>query len=317
MKTILAAIILALTVPYPLKAEINFDSASGDILPGLSEYSRIGAPVPAPEMVQEEPEGCTSFSVESAMRQIPVYDQRVGGDDNSDSNSCYAVVAAHMFDHWALGRGGNTELISPLMLSAARRQARGETGPWKDQSPDGGDELEANVLLSMAQEGACTLGVTAGSRQSLSVDEELQLASAGRPGEQLRGREGFAAAAQPEVQRSISCRAVPVRSFKPLYASRPRQANGQRRAFNLQEFRGFFARNTANQPVAIKARYYTIFGDGKDAGSPHWALVIARQMREGRCQYQVRNSMGADTPLVWVDEIRLQHAAASLALLTQ
>lgn len=316
MKHLLAILLAA----APAGAQVNFDSAGGGLSP-LSAAASAVPDSPAPERVQEEGP-CEPFSVESSMAAIPVYDQQLEGTPATDTGICYAVVAAHMFDHWALGAGGGGELVSPLLLDAAARARSGRGGQ--------GGELTAETLLSMAREDICTLGVAAGGRRELGVADELALAF--RP-----GAEGAQEAAQgpagkgknslwgrfdelPSRMGEAGCRPLAAGRYNAIYqrTRQVREAGGLRGVpFTVSDLRGFFARNAANQPVAVKFNYEVILGDPAraDSATPHWALVIARRQSGDSCEYLVRNSMGRDTPLRWVEESRLAAAVRSMAAL--
>jgi hypothetical protein len=333
MKTNLLLLTLAAVLNSPAFAQINFDSPSAASLAGLFSAGDGGVPAPEPEIVQDtDAAACESFSFESGMRYIPIYDQMLSRTPEDDSQICHAATAAQMFDHWNLSHSssGAPELISPLMLHAVASLRSAQEG--RELEPGG--ELNQETLQGMAQD-ACTLGVAAGSRQFLSVNEEARLALAsrgaaqeqgGKPGQEesagLSGRKAFEAVGDPSTFRSPPCRQLPVQGFKPLYQrpSQRRMPNGrlERQPFTLEEFRGFFLRNNAAQPVAVKVSYNQIFGDGQArTGDNHWALIIARQHQAGRCQYLLRNSMGSETPLIWVDEVRMQYGARSLAVLAR
>lgn len=336
MKTIPVSFILAIAFSAPLSAQSDFESSLGAGFSSLLAAKGGGsAAVSGPERVQEPPTGsCEAFSVEGTMSYIPRYDQQFTSDPESDSGICYAVVAASMFDYWNLSRGmGRGELVSPLMLDLAARRRQG--GDY-----EGGGELDEMTLYGMAREDACTLGVTAGSRQSLSVAEEAEMArqaggkTAGRDraGEGAAGEEGAPEASGGKGRAGgadlkslaaggeLPCSRVEARGFSVQYMRRPRVEgpDGRTRGVNFtaQQFNSFMDRNTARQPVAVKFRYETVFGvPPRDAGSPHWALIVARRLNGGVCEYLVRNSMGNDQPQVWVEEARLIYSAASLAVL--
>lgn len=314
MKHTLLSLILVAAAYSPAAAQINFDTASNaDFNSLISASGQNAAEASAPERVQEGG-ACEPFSVEAAMRDIPVYDQQLAGTPESDTGICYAVVAAHMFDHLAVSRGRGAQLASPLMLDLPSRIRDGQGGQ--------GGELTSEVLQSMAQQDVCTLGVTAGSRASLGVAEELDMVSPARGGE---GKEAspqgrFDALPKDGERARAACRPLPVPRFNALYM-RTRQVGGPNGTHGLPitigEFRGFLARNTALQPVAVKFNYEAILGDPARAegASQHWALIIARQQRGNTCQYLIRNSMGRDNPLVWTDEERLVSVVRSMAVL--
>ncbi len=346
MKTITNAAFLAIALAAPLTAQINFDSGSGASLASLIAAKRAAvAPVSAPARVSQPASGsCEPFSVERTVANIPIYDQSYSAGEEGESNICYAVVAAAMMDHWNLTSGGSgrQELISPLQLEMASARRSGEGGA--------GGQLTPDVLYQMANEDACTLGVTAGSRRSLSITEEAdmikraQRASSGGQGKETAfgkdlnaddtrdsltdypeeegtpgsGKNGYAA--KEEGGQGAQCRRVQVAPFNAQY-QRTRQVSDGRGGtrgvrMTAEDIRAFMARNTANQPVGIKFRYDAVFGEPPaESGSAHWALIIARQMRGGTCQYLVRNSYGADHTQAWVDEARLAYTAGSLAVL--
>lgn len=248
------------------------------------------------------------------MGRIPVYDQQFGGSPDGDSGICYAVAAAQMLGHWALTRGGapDAELPSPLMLDAAQRSRMAGKGLAAD-----GGELTEDVLAAMAARDACTLGVRAGARENLSIDDEL--AAAG-----LAGRAAFKRLAEPDGSARASCRHLALPRFTPRYMRTRREllSDGTTRGVPItaDEFRSFLAKNSARQPVAVKFSYNTVLGeppaeDGSDPGAPHWALILARAGRASGCQYLVRDSMGPGRPAVWVDESRLIRNTRSMAVL--
>ena len=351
MKTITNAAFLAIALAAPLTAQINFDSGTGASLASLIAAKRGAvAPVSAPARVSQPASGsCEPFSVERTVASIPIYDQSYSAGEAGESNICYAVVAAAMMDHWNLTSGGSgrQELISPLQLEVASARRSGEGGA--------GGQLTPDVLYQMANEDACTLGVTAGSRRSLSITEEAdmikraQRASSGGQGKETAfgkdlnaddtrdsltdypetdypEKEGASGDnedgdyAKGEGGQAGQCRRVQVAPFNAQY-QRTRQVSDGRGGtrgvrMTAEDIRAFMARNTANQPVGIKFRYDAVFGEPPaESGSAHWALIIARQMRGGTCQYLVRNSYGADHTQAWVDEARLAHTAGSLAVL--
>jgi hypothetical protein len=321
MKTFsfISALLCALCAPA--SAQFNFDSASrsNSDLAGLASSRGGEAPLPgAPQPVAAESSlSCDSFSTEAAMRSIPLYDQQVSISPIDDTGICYAVVAAHMFDHWTLSRGGRAaELVSPLMLDLFERIRTGESNQ--------GGELTAAVMEGMASQDACTLGVAAGSRQALGVNEEMDLfmASQGLQPDMYGGRRAtFDSLPILGKNTRPSCRAVSVPRFTPLYQRTRRVTeNGATHGvpFTTDDVRAFFARNTARQPVAVKFAYETLLGDvaANGTGGPHWALVIARRQTAGTCQYLIRNSMGSDHDLVWTDEARLVAVVRSMAVLT-
>ncbi len=314
MKTLIITLTLAAAFSSPAASQINFDTGSGMNLPGLISARSGGVPAPtAPAAVRSGAiPPCEPFSVERTMQQVPVYDQMLTAQD--DSEVCYAVAAAHLFTHWNLTSGAGGEMVSPLMLDLFKKLREGPDG-------QGGGEMTADVLSGMARTDACSLGVAAGSRRSLSVNEEIDmlLANQGRtPDRSLSRKELFESlAAQRDLPRS-SCRRVQVQPFTPRYmrTRSVEEANGKRHGVPItqREFREFLSGNTARQPVAVKFNYGDIYGG---VGGPHWALIVARQQRGGSCQYLIRNSMGGDQPLVWTDEARLLSTVRSAALLTQ
>lgn len=314
MKHTILSLILVAAASNPAVAQINFDTSSNiDFKSLVSAGGQNGGAVSAPERVQEGG-ACEPFSVEASMRDIPIYDQQLEGTPESDTAICYAVVAAHMFDHLAVGRGRGAQLASPLMLDLPSRIRDGQGGQ--------GGELTSEVLQSMAQQDACTLGVTAGSRDSLGVAQELDMVSPARGGGGKAGspQGRFDALPRDAQQARAACQPLSVPRFNALYM-RTRQVGGPNGTRGLPitigEFRGFLARNTARQPVAVKFNYEAILGDPARAegASQHWALIIARQQRGNTCQYLIRNSMGRDNPLVWTDEARLVSAVRSMAVL--
>jgi len=351
MKTMISAVFLATALAASVKAQIDFDSGTGASLASLiAEKGGAAAPVPAPARALQPASGsCESFSVEGTMRSIPIYDQIYSAGEEGESNICYAVVAAAMMDHWNLSNGGGSgsgELISPLLLemASARRSGEGRNG----------GELTQDALYRMAGQDACTLGVTAGSRSALTITEEGNMIKRGvrasdlsRGGETAFGKSLSADDARDSLtDKNVSekssgdgesynkgqggssddrgqgaqCRRVQVAPFTAQYQRTRRVSDGSGGTrgvrMTAEDIRAFMTRNTANQPVGIKFRYDAVFGEPPaDSGSPHWALIIARQMRGGTCQYLIRNSYGADHTQAWVDEARLAYTAASLAVL--
>lgn len=321
MKTFTLIAALLSTLCAPSSAQFNFDSASRSNT-SLADFASArggDAPLPgAPQPVGGESSlPCDNFSTEQTMRSIPLYDQQVSVSPIDDSGICYAVVAAHMFDHWTLSRGGRAaELVSPLLLDLFERIRTGESNQ--------GGELTAAALEGMAREDACTLGVRAGSRRALGVNNEMDLfmASQGLRADMYGGRRAtFDSLPILGKNSRPSCQSVSIPRFTPLYQRTRRvTANGATHGvpFTTDEVRAFFAQNTARQPVAIKFAYETLLGDAaaNGPGVPHWALVIARRQTAGTCQYLIRNSMGSDHDLVWTDEARLVSVVRSMAVLT-
>ena len=318
MNKIATAFVLTIACSAPLAAQSDFNSDLGAGYASLlASKGRGPGGLPAPAHVGEPPAGsCESFSVEQEMEYLPRYDQQFSADPGSDSGICYAVVAAAMFDHWNLTLGGGRgELVSPLMLDLAARRRLGE-------NYTGGGELTEQDLYGMAAQDACTLGVTAGSRRTLSISEEADMLKQAGGGEGKGSGQDAGGKGLQDGGGEPPCARVSVNGFRARYLRRRQAvgADGSRTGlqFSRREFASFMDLNTARQPVAVKFRYETVFGEPpRDAGSPHWALIVARRMNGGTCQYLVRNSMGSDHPQVWVEESRLVYAAASLAVLTR
>lgn len=304
-RAFLLSVIFAL--PGAVQAQVNFDSAGGgDISSMFDQGPDLAKMAPVPAEADEA--GCEPFSTESSMSRLPVYDQQFGGNPDNDSGICFAVVAAQMFDHWDMTAGRRSAgLVSPMMLAAARSQRLAAAGAREE----GGGELTEASINEMAAD-ACTFGLTPGSRRTLSIDEELGLAGL------QAGSGGHKQLMDPQVFRGVPCRAAPASGFRPVYR-RTRQVaapNGGLRGvpFTVADIREFFSGNTARQPVAVKGNYGSMFGT-RPGGVPHWALVTARERRDGRCMYLLRNSMGADTPSRWMEETAFAAIVRSMALL--